>query len=1778
MASSGGATTITSLAIEISANAQAAKTSVDKLRTSLNDLKNAVAGGIPKLQNVSQQLEAFARSLPAGKAITNLENFTKHLSTLSQIRFSAQEFATASTGLTSLGAAVSGLNSPAGFESFARSLATLPGTLQAFGSVPINIGQLSNQLSSLGRAFSSMGRLPNINSLAKGLHQLPTAIGEVNSSLQGSDFQTLGARMTSLQTALAQLGNVPNLGGITRALQDLPNAILNFNNALGNMAFSSLSSRLTQLTTALNSFGQVPSLSGVTNALRRLPQAILDFNAALGGSVFADLASRMSMLSQALAQLGRVPSFSGLLTALRDLPNAIMAFNMALNTTDFARLQTQFTGLAAALQPILGIGDAVRNLRGLGTAVQQFVQRLDPATVQAFGAAINQLHIVMGPFAQDMRDVAAGMQALPASVRAAVRAYNAANSSANRTNNTFLRQIRNLSFLKTGWGLAQRAISSVMGVFEKSNEFEEAVNLATVAMNNGASAAIAYAQKVEELAGIDATQWITNVSEFNQILEGFGIAGETANQMSKNLTQLGYDIQSAFNAKDVNTVMQKLASGITGQVRGMRTYGVELTVAAMKEWMLARGIDAEWESMTQAQKAAARYAKIMETTSNIQGDLARTIATPTNALRILSNMWNVAQRYMGQFVSVTAARLIPVVQTAVSVIGALAKALANMWGYTLPSINYSGLNKISGDADDAADSVSGIGSAAGGASKELKGLLADWDELNIIQSESGGGGGGGGAGSASGLDVGELFNLGQYDYDFLEGLTDSVDELYDKMMNLLPIIGTIGTALLAWKIADSVANFFDAKNPMWGILAAGLVLEVGLVWDATDRMIKEGFTLESFGEWVLGTLFGSTAIGLFTKKAGLGLRYGFSLSLAVTSLRLGFEAITNPDDQKAIVDGILSAITGASAFGLAIKSLAAGLTAFPIILVSLAIGRVWWQNKEAEKQKFRDAFGDIKLTDEEISNIVDYQLSTHGTVGKLKMIVDGWKDAEQASRDVQAMLTSLTSEVTGLLKFDADVSEEQVESITKDVTALTNKVSENLKKSNVTFAITTQWLFDSEPNKAKEYSEGHSDITGAFSAYCERIATEFNTTLERSIVDGFSPDEQALAEEIYNKWQEAIAIANNMQARTTAAALGYKLMLEGKIDKESIDKASEELQKQKDLLLTNAAEAVAQEKVVLETDVEMATVLVDESQTNEERVLNEARLKAAQDRLAEFVEAEPTKVIEKQAELKVNFGEMDWLLYEPAVSKYLEQLEQETEGLMRETFFKSEAGFKPYEYLVKSFEDGADVDTTLATAVETWYSNNFAVAAENKDELVRIFTTQLDSLAHDREILDKAHAAGERPAEELVKAYVERMKLGATAGNVEAQTYIAGMTAVDDETFRSALSTYENLGASLPKEFRQGFADAIKGITLGKNGSYILEFTNGIQHEIDINSPTLVANLKAMGFDVSAAIKQMKKDVKDAGKGDGVDLSDSVKGSKEAVAEMEEVRKGARKLKEGMKDLSKTDVKLNKADTKPLTQTLEEAIEAVKSTANDISSTKFTVSEVNSTNLIRSITAMGYSADEALGLVELYFTQTNFSANPVDAAEFLQSLREAKSSSEGIVSGMKGIVNNANFKFNGVNGSSLTGSMREIADEVVAQAKRIADAQKKAGAKVDLTRNEFKESLDKDALDAIYTIQKPKHKASGGFVNSGELFIAREAGPEMVGTIGGNTAVANNDQIVSGIASGVASANSEQNALLRQQNEYLRKLLDKQLVVQPSVAFARVSQMSEQMYNRSTGG
>lgn len=99
------------------------------------------------------------------------------------------------------------------------------------------------------------------------------------------------------------------------------------------------------------------------------------------------------------------------------------------------------------------------------------------------------------------------------------------------------------------------------------------------------------------------------------------------------------------------------------------------------------------------------------------------------------------------------------------------------------------------------------------------------------------------------------------------------------------------------------------------------------------------------------------------------------------------------------------------------------------------------------------------------------------------------------------------------------------------------------------------------------------------------------------------------------------------------------------------------------------------------------------------------------------------------------------------------------------------------------------------------------------------------------------------------------------------------------------------------------------------------------------------------------------------------------------------------------------------------------------------------------------------------------------------------------------------------------------------------------------------TLNKFITAINKLPGVEVNLIPYPTF-AQGGFPTQGQMFVAREAGPELVGTIGGRTAVANNDQIVEGITAGVEYANARQNALLVEQNSLLRQLLAKEFTAE----------------------
>lgn len=98
-----------------------------------------------------------------------------------------------------------------------------------------------------------------------------------------------------------------------------------------------------------------------------------------------------------------------------------------------------------------------------------------------------------------------------------------------------------------------------------SSQYTENMNLFNVSMGKYAEEAAKYANTVSDVMGIDTSEWIRNQGIFMTLADGFGVVGDRAYLMSKNLTQLGYDISSFYNIT-VEEAMQKLKSGFAGEL------------------------------------------------------------------------------------------------------------------------------------------------------------------------------------------------------------------------------------------------------------------------------------------------------------------------------------------------------------------------------------------------------------------------------------------------------------------------------------------------------------------------------------------------------------------------------------------------------------------------------------------------------------------------------------------------------------------------------------------------------------------------------------------------------------------------------------------------------------------------------------------------------------------------------------------------------------------------------------------------------------------------------------------------------------------------------------------------------------------------------------------------------------------------------------------------------------------------------------------------------------
>jgi hypothetical protein len=120
---------------------------------------------------------------------------------------------------------------------------------------------------------------------------------------------------------------------------------------------------------------------------------------------------------------------------------------------------------------------------------------------------------------------------------------------------------------------------------------------------------------------------------FGNLFSAMGVGQDQTLEMSEGLIQLASDLAS-FNNLDPTDVLEKLRSGMVGEVEPMRALGVNLAETTVQQKALQMGLAKTTDELTFQDKVMARYAIIMDQTKNSQGDFARTADGLANSTRI----------------------------------------------------------------------------------------------------------------------------------------------------------------------------------------------------------------------------------------------------------------------------------------------------------------------------------------------------------------------------------------------------------------------------------------------------------------------------------------------------------------------------------------------------------------------------------------------------------------------------------------------------------------------------------------------------------------------------------------------------------------------------------------------------------------------------------------------------------------------------------------------------------------------------------------------------------------------------------------------------------------------------------------------------------------------------------------------------------------------------------------------------------------------------------------
>lgn len=771
-----------------------------------------------------------------------------------------------------------------------------------------------------------------------------------------------------------------------------------------------------KLTTAISNLRTKGSVGKVCTSLDKLSSSISALKQASAGISGLDKVTNFLNGISSVNTTAGVRGVNSVVNAIKKIPNAVSA----LNGVDFYSMSGSITQLTNALAP-LSILD-ISGLKSLGSAfkaigtVPDLTDKLKAADLDSFADSCQKISAALAPLASQLDKVGNAFAKLPPQLSKVVTQANRVTAANERQKKSYMSLSNQLNgFMRNMAKLVSlKAIAIYLGnAAENFNSYYEAANLFGVSMKGLTGEASTFINKMETLLGIDPTEAMNNMATIQGLTTSFGMTSDKAYVLSKNLTQLGYDLASLKNIP-VAESFTKIQAAISGELEPIRRLGVDISNARLQQELLNLGYSQSVSTLSQADKAVLRYIAIMKQTTDAQGDFARTLSSPANMIRILQAQLNSLARAVGSLLYPALKSILPPLIAAVELVKELVTGIASMMGVKVEFPDFSSASDAVGGVTDAMDNTT---KATGKAAKAFKNYIMGFDELNVIQKDTGSSGGSGSGAGAAGNLLGDV-DLSGYDM-FKNYVGSSVDEIKAKLEKLVPLISGIAAGFATWAISNSVlaalekikgeGSLIEAVLKLWKNPIMAAAVAVGII---VARFVSLYQNSEKFRK-------GLERVRALVYLAAEGFKQGWNISL--TDGKLGEsieylkESLSNLGQSilnllpESWQEGITSAfdsiskvvkkldldvwdlVTTLAGIGLVVSGHpVAGLAVIGFEAISVAVRGLGSENQKTAFGMETDWFNSFKSIGESVANFAAATVTAIGNIINDIAIFVGW--------------------------------------------------------------------------------------------------------------------------------------------------------------------------------------------------------------------------------------------------------------------------------------------------------------------------------------------------------------------------------------------------------------------------------------------------------------------------------------------------------------------------------------------------------------------------------------------------------------------------------------------------------------------------------------------------------------------------------------------------------------------------------------------------------------------